>query len=190
MFFGGRVIVRHTPTTHNLHRVHWLSASFVVFVVSVIAGCGSDGGPSGGSDASEDLTSSIAAALVAIEGDGALVFTPPEADCVAAAVVDDFDRERLIELQADQGTDLTGLAWTTAERNKVLATLRDCVDLESQLTELFAADPSLTAGQATCLAKSYLGSKVFPEALFSTMPDEDLNARIDAELAATFESCT
>lgn len=173
----------------KLPDVRGLSASFVVFVLLVIAGCGSEGNASGGSDASDDLTSSIAAALVAIEGDGAVRFTSSEADCVAAAVVGDFERDRLIELEADQGTDLTGLPWTDTERAKVFVSVRDCVDLESQLTELFAGDPSLSTEQARCLAQSYLESEVFREALFSTMPDQDLNARVDAELAAAFESC-
>jgi hypothetical protein len=157
--------------------------------VFVIAGCGSDGDSGAAPDSSDDLTSSIAAALAGIEGDGALVFTTSEADCVAASVVGDFEHDRLIELEADQGTDLTGLAWTDAERDQVFASLRECVYLEGQLTEFFASDPSMSPEDAMCVAESYLDSEVFPEALFSSMPDEDLNARIDAELSAAFESC-
>lgn len=166
-----------------------LSASLGLLLTLVVAGCGSDGGSGPVPDSSDDLTSSIAAALVAISGDGAVVFTGPEADCVATSVVGDFDRDRLIELGADQGTDVTGLAWTDAERDKVFASLRKCVDLEGQITELLASDPSLSPEDASCVAASYLDSEVFPEALFSTMPDEDLNARIDAELSAAFEAC-
>ena len=158
---------------------------------------GSDGGPtssgptasaSSASGPADDLVALIAANLDAIEEEGAIEFTPAEAECTATRVATDVAPERLIELEAFNA-DLTHLEFTADERDVVFAAISSCVDLEAQLAAFFGSDPSLSPEEAMCLAEAYAATDLLPEALFRTEPDADLNQRIDDFLQQAFADC-
>ena len=136
------------------------------------------------------MVASIAASLDALDGEGGISFTADEADCVASRVVSSIGVDRLFELGADQGDDVTSLAWTVDERGVVFDHIDSCIDIEQQLAAFFATDPSVSSDMAACIAAEYAGSDVFPEALFSVEPDDDLSQRIDAALSAAYQTCS
>lgn len=136
------------------------------------------------------MVNAIAATLDAIDEEGAITFTADEATCLSQRVVASIGVDRLVELGADAGDDLTSLTWTPDERGIVFDHLASCVDIEAQLTALFARDPAVPPEVAACVGESYAASDVLPEALFSVEPDDDLSQRIDEALGTAFASCS
>ena len=128
--------------------------------------------------------------MTAIDEAGAITFAASEAECTAQRVVAEVGAARLTELGADQDVELTRLGWTADERAAVFVAIRRCVDLPTQLTDLFSADPTLSLEQAACIAQAYSESEVFPEAQFSTAPDPAVNGRVDNAIDSAYEACT
>ncbi len=123
-----------------------------------------------------------------------LQFSSEEAECAADAITAAIDVARLEELGLDMddkaAPELTEPPLTTQEGDVVYEAFEACIDLEAQLGESFAADGSLDAQSAQCVADEYLASGLPREALLGRGFDAALNDRIDASVAAAFEACS
>ena len=135
------------------------------------------------------LVEAIAAALPSSH-EGAVTFAPSEAKCLADRVVADIGAARLVTLGADTGDDLTSLAWTPAEREVVFAAITGCIDMQAQLSALFADSFNGDTHLADCVAAAYEKSGVLAEAIFETSPDPALDHRIDATINDAVASCS
>lgn len=84
---------------------------------------------------------------------------------------------------------MTELAWTSDEGEVVFTIVRDCVDVERHLAELFLTDPSMTPSLAACMAAHYAMSDVLPDALFSTEYDPAIVVAVDEAPEAAMVDC-
>jgi hypothetical protein len=79
-----------------------------------------------------------------------------EAECVAAAALDQVGGSRLLELGYRPGTPsaaISRLELTDAERSEVVAAVEECVDMTEALAAIFFGDGRIRSSVATCLAE-------------------------------------
>lgn len=171
----------------------------VAVAMCAVVACGTDEPGSGGTDQQQGSESprAVIAASIRATGDSdpnGLKFSSEEAECAADAITAEIDVARLEELGLDMdektAPELTDPPLTTQEGDVVYGAFEACIDLRAQLGESFAADGSLDAQSAQCVADEYLASGLPREALLSQGFDAALNDRIDAALAAAFEACS
>ena len=122
--------------------------------------------------------------------DNALHFTTGEADCVATRVTRAISDDRLRDLGVVDRFGISELDFSPDEETVVWDALEACVDLAGQVAETLGQDSGLSAEQAQCMAGGYVAAPEFREAIFSEGFDPELNARIDAALAAALQACT
>jgi hypothetical protein len=174
----------------------------LIVVMFAVVACGSDqsepaeaepqpNGP-GARSANELIAESLQA--TGDSDSNGLQFTSEEADCAADAIAAGFDTARLedlgLDLDEQAAPELTQPPLTTEEGDIVYRAFEECVDIRSQVSEIFASDPSLDEQAAACVADQYLASGLMREALLDQGFDQDLIDRIDAALADAIDTCS
>lgn len=144
--------------------------------------------PTGETEAVVDL---LATQFASSDDPNRLQFDTEQAQCTAEGVVDRLGMERLQELGFEAGAaevpQLSGDLLEPDEQDEVYAAITACVDLEDQLADLLLAS-GLTEDQATCVAEHYMATDL-PQRSLMSAHDPELNAEIDATLAAAAEDC-
>jgi DNA-binding transcriptional LysR family regulator len=127
-----------------------------------------------------------------------LQFTPDEAECAAAAVVDGLGVARIEELRTraandvggpDEGVDLLHEPPLDAdEADAVFAAMTGCIDFTAQVTELFLASGK-SHDAARCMAERYVDTDVPRKAIMAADADPELMADINTALTEVETAC-
>jgi hypothetical protein len=128
-----------------------------------------------------------------------LQFTADEADCAAQAVVEGLGATRIEELRTDAANDVGGPdegldllrepPLDTDEADAVFAAMTGCIDLTTQVTDLFLASGK-PHDAARCMAEHYVETDVPRRAIMAADTDPELMADINSALVEVETACS